>query len=295
VTQAFCASLPHCGHFVRRLRITEHCGPKPKGYIPPSDLLRAVAGYCPQLRVLYFRHNPDTLPCHEETLRGVRDLVRQCPNLEILALPRAFIENAHFRPLVPQLKSLRQFRCRRHTHLSGNLMRSIAVHCPDITEIHLSKIWTLSCQDLLECLKLLPNLEALQLHHVSELYHEEPGDQHTGVLRLCRIQETLSSHNRFLHTLILERPSPRLVNFLVNLGSLRIVQLDSRDVIFSDGTLMTFRLPAKVKIRICYPCTLASSHREILLTALEDGRIEKVDNESPQRYFEADDFLLHSK
>jgi len=214
-------------------------------------------------------------------------------------------------------------------------MRGIAVHCLDLTEIHLSKIGTLSYQDLLECLKLLPNLEVLQLHHMSELYHEEPGDQHTDVLRLCRILETLSSHNRLLHTLVLEnadsteylpsitlssfprlryfaprsreysqclhlqeeyQPSPRLVNFLVNLSSLRIVQLDSRDVIFSDGTLMAFHLPAKVKIRICYPCPgLPLSHREILLTAFEDGRIEKVDCESPQRYFEADDFLLHPK
>ena len=83
-------------------------------------------------------------------------------------------------------------------------MRIITVHCPDLTEIHLSKIWTLSYQDLLECLKLLPNLEVLQLHHMSELYHEEPGDQHTDVFRLCRILETLASHNRFLHTLVLE-------------------------------------------------------------------------------------------
>jgi hypothetical protein len=217
-------------------------------------------------------------------------------------LPPAFIENAHFPPLVPQLKSLRQFRCRRHTHLSGSLMHSIAVHSPDLTEIHLSKIWTLSYQDLLECLKLLPNLEVLQLHHMSELYDEEPGDQHTDVLRLCRLLETLSSHNRFLHTLVLEnvdsteylpsitlssfpclryfvlrdhksirivcaeyQPSPHLVNFLMNLSSLRIVQLDSRDFIFSDGTLMSFHLPAMVKIRICYPCPLPSSHREILL------------------------------
>ena len=58
---------------------------------------------------------------------------------------------------------------------------------------------------------------------------------------------------------------------------------------------MAFHLPAKVKIRICYPCPLPSSHREVLLTALEDGRIEKVDHESPQRYIEADDFLLHPK
>jgi hypothetical protein len=336
VTLAFCASLPHCGHFVRRLRITEeHRGPKPEGYVPPSALLRAVAGYCPQLRVLYLQYTPDTLrPCHEETLRGVRDLVHQCQNLEILVLPPSFIENADFAPLLPQLKSLRQFRCRRETRLSGNLLRSIAVQCPDITEIHLSEIWTLSYQDLLECLKFLPNLEALQLHHVRELYRKEPGDQRTaGVLCLRRILETLSSHNRFLHTLVLEyvgsteylpsitpswfpclryfslrsgeywqssclpeeyQPSPCLVNFLVNLSSLRIVQLDSRNVIFSDGTLMAFHLPAKVKVRICYPLPF-SSRCETFRTALEDGRIEKVNQESPKLYFEADDFLLHSK
>jgi len=82
-------------------------------------------------------------------------------------------------------------------------MRDIALQCPALTEIQLSEIWSLSYRNLLECLKLHPKLEVLQIHNTTKFYDEELGkDDHnyTCVLRISRILETVSSHNRFLHT-----------------------------------------------------------------------------------------------
>src|SRR5271170_6070579 len=86
-TQVFYIALPRRGRFVRRLRITEYYGSKPKGYIPLSGLFKAVARHCRQLRALYFRYNLDRVRCREETLRSVNDLVHQCSIWKFLCVP----------------------------------------------------------------------------------------------------------------------------------------------------------------------------------------------------------------